>query len=105
MLNTYHEYFLDPPENVMIKLTRCGNSVTIKCTAEAQPPASFQIFLNKTKLVSTNKTCTIPEVNVSHVGNYTCVAKNILGSQTTNSENLFIIEGKLLKFCQSMRNA
>ena len=78
----------------MLKLTRCGNSVTVKCTAEAQPPASFGIFLNETELVSTNKAYTIPEVNVSHVGNYTCVARNILGSQTTNSENLFIIEGK-----------
>ena len=86
--------FLDPPENVMLKLTRCGDSATIKCSAEAQPSASFKIFFNETELVSTNKTFTIPEVNVSHFGNYSCVAKNILGTKTSNSEYLFFIEGK-----------
>ena len=90
--------FLDPPENVVLKLTRSDNFVTLTCSAEAQPSASFKIFLNETELVSTNKTYTIPEVNVSHVGNYTCVAKNILGTNTSNSEYLSL-QGKIAFFC------
>jgi hypothetical protein len=66
----------------------------MKCSAEAQPPVSFKIFLNETHLVSSDKDYAIHKVNDCHVGNYTCVAENILGSKTSNSEYLSLKKGR-----------
>jgi hypothetical protein len=82
------KYFTDPPENVILTLRRNGDNVTITCNAEAHPAPSFKIFLNETKLIKSDKTYNIPKVNTSHVGNYSCVARNFLGSKTSNSEYL-----------------
>ena len=79
-----------PPQNVVLTLTKNCSSATVECSAEAQPPASFKIFRNKRELVKYEKTYTIPEVCSSHVGNYTCVADNILGNVSSNSEYLSI---------------
>ena len=85
----------DPPENVKLTLARNGKAATIKCTADAQPPASFKIFLtiNKTKLVKGYEMYAISEVRCSDVGNYICVAENKLGNKDSNSEYLSL-EGK-----------
>ena len=65
-------------------LTRKGQRATIACTAEARPEPSFKISFNETSLVKSDKTYTISEVNRRHVGNYTCVAKNILGQRSSD---------------------
>jgi hypothetical protein len=78
-------------------LTWSDKSVTIKCTAEARPAASFKIFLNRTKEVGTGQTLTIPEVNTSHVGYYRCVAWNSVGNESSNSEYL-PLNGKITFF-------
>jgi hypothetical protein len=78
-------------------LTRNGKSATIECSADAQPPASFKIFLNKTKLVKSDNMHTIFEVRSSDVGNYTCVAENKLGNKS--SDHIYLsIEGKVIVF-------
>ena len=64
------------------------------CSAEARPEPSYKILLNETILVKSDKTYTIPKVNSSHVGYYKCVANNMLGKVTSNSEYLRI-EGKI----------
>ena len=81
-------FFTDPPENVRLILTRRAQKATITCTAEACPEPSFKIFLNETVLVISDKTYIIPEVNNSHVGNYTCVVMNVLGKASSVSEYL-----------------
>ena len=68
-------------------MTRNGKAASIKCTADAQPPARFKIFLN-TKLVKNDKMHTISEIRCRDVGNYTCVAENKLGNKASNSEYL-----------------
>jgi hypothetical protein len=75
-------------------LTRSGKSATIRCTAEARPPASFKIFLNQTKVVQTDQMLTIPEVDTSHVGYYTCFASNYLGNKTSDPAYL-PLKGKI----------
>jgi hypothetical protein len=59
----------------------------LTCTAEAHPAPSFEIFFNKAKVTS-DKMYHISKVNDTDVGNYTCVASNILGNKTSNSEYL-----------------
>ena len=79
----------DPPENVNLKFTRSGQSVTLTCTTEARPEPSFKIFRDcDTALVKSDKTYIIPEVNVCHVGYYKCVAENILGNASSGLEYL-----------------
>ena len=88
-----HNLFIDPPENVNLKLTRSGQSATIACTAEARPEPSFKIFFNCDMLVKSDKTCTMPEVNSSNVGLYKCVAENILGKRSSIS--IYLSLGKI----------
>ena len=80
-------------------LTRSAKSATIRCTAEAHPPASFKIFLNQTKIVQTDQILIIPEVKKNHVGYYTCFARNFLGNESSDREYLSP-EGKITIFRQ-----
>ena len=68
----------DPPENVKLNLKRVAQLANLTCaTTDACYEPSFKIFLNETKfvtLVKNGTTYTIPEVNISDVGNYTCVS-------------------------------
>ena len=88
------KFFTDPPENVKLELERSEQSVTITCTADARPAPSFKIFLNETMLVKSDKTYLIPKVNSTHVGNYTCVAANLLGNTSSPPEYLSL-KGKI----------
>jgi hypothetical protein len=72
---------IDSPEST--RLHYDAKSLTITCDGgEARPPARFEIFVNKTKLVMRGKTYTIP-------GNYTCDAVNILGRSSSLSKYIF----------------
>ena len=72
----------------------------MSCTAEARPDPSYEIFFsNETMLVASSKTYTIHKVNIGHVGNYTCVAKNILDS--ASSVPVFLsLEGRICNATQ-----
>ena len=86
----------DPPENVKLELKRVAELANLICaTADACSEPSFRIFLNETKfvtLVKNGTTYTIPEVNISHVGNYTCVSVN--GNVSSDPEYLSLSVGK-----------
>ena len=88
-----YNLFIDPPENVNLKLTSSGQSATIACTAEARPEPSFKIFFNCDMLVKSDKTCTMPEVNSRNIGLYKCVAENILGKRYSIS--IYLSLGKI----------
>ena len=62
----------------------------MRCTADGRPEPSYEIFFNKTILVKSNKTYTIPKVN-SHFGYYECVAKNMLGNASSNPVFLSLV--------------
>ena len=68
----------DPPENVKLELKRFAQLANLTCTTtDACYEPNFKIFLNETEnvtLVKNGTTYTIPEVNISDVGNYTCVS-------------------------------
>ena len=88
-----YNLFIDPPENVNLKLTRSGRSATIACTAEARPKPNFKIFFNCDMLVKSDKTCTMSEVNSSNIGLYKCAAENILGERSSIS--IYLSLGKI----------
>ena len=78
-------FFTDRPENVKIELTKRGKSATLTCKADGRPEPSYEIFLNETILVKSEKTYTIPKVNSSHGGYYKCVATNKLENASSIS--------------------
>ena len=93
--------FADPPKNVNVIFHRGVNdSVTITCEADAYPVPTFEIYFNKTSLTSSktysfNKTSLVSEMtyfikkmNDSFVGYYKCVAKNLLGKESSPSKYL-----------------
>ena len=84
--NRKHIRSTDHPKNVRLMLTRSGQSASITCTAEARPEPTFKIFFNCDKLVQSDQSYIIPEVNTSHVGVYKCVAENVLGQRSTASK-------------------
>jgi hypothetical protein len=89
------DFFADAPGNVKLTLTiSYGKLANIKCESDGRPVPSFKIFLNTATLVASDKIYSIPEVNDNDVGNYTCIAWNILGNKTSNSEYLSL-EGKI----------
>ena len=65
----------------------------MSCTADARPEPSFKI-LHHDKWVRNGTMYTIEKVNKSHVGNYTCVAENDLGSTPSDPAHLRL-EGKI----------
>lgn len=73
---------------------------TMSCTADARPEPSFEIFRNETEPVSNGETYIIKKVNKSHVGNYTCVAENDLGSMPSDPVYLRL-EGKISNSAQN----
>jgi hypothetical protein len=74
------------------KIAGLGESFTISCEANADPPPKFSIFYNNTKLISTEKTYVIPKVNSSHIGFYKCAVENAFGSKNSTSVYLRIGE-------------
>ncbi|XP_028399307.1 poliovirus receptor-like isoform X2 [Dendronephthya gigantea] len=80
-----------PPEETKITLTRnADESVTVKCSAQGEPAPSYKIFFNDTKLLASSTTYKIPEVNNDTVGYYKCVARNILGADSSQPKYLSI---------------
>ncbi|XP_039627328.1 B-cell receptor CD22-like [Polypterus senegalus] len=57
-----------------------GTSVTLKCTAWANPPSNYTWMKANTSQVDTGDQLHIREFNESHAGSYYCKATNILGT-------------------------
>ncbi|XP_030641465.1 carcinoembryonic antigen-related cell adhesion molecule 6-like [Chanos chanos] len=67
------------PENVSISgqnEVEVGSKVTLTCSAESTPPASFIWMLNGTETGETTASYSIEKINSTHSGNYTCTAWN-----------------------------
>ncbi|XP_030641482.1 carcinoembryonic antigen-related cell adhesion molecule 2-like [Chanos chanos] len=74
------------PENVSISgpnEVEVGSKVTLTCSAESTPPASFNWMLNGRKTGETTASYSIEKTDSTHSGNYTCTAWNNVTSLNT----------------------
>ena len=73
-----------------------GQEVNITCTSNGQPDPSFTIIHNGTiNIAVVGNTYTIRKANLSHAGNYTCVAMNKLGRHKSKPQFLNVtVKGK-----------
>ncbi|XP_046857948.1 hemicentin-2-like isoform X2 [Xenia sp. Carnegie-2017] len=78
------------PVNVQLTLQREGDKATLTCTAEGNPPPRYEIFVNGSLSVMNGSTLVIKNVSTKNVGDYTCRATNILGSQLSQKVNLLL---------------
>ncbi|XP_030641472.1 carcinoembryonic antigen-related cell adhesion molecule 6-like [Chanos chanos] len=76
------------PENVSISgqnEVEVGSKVTLTCSAESKPPASFIWMLNGRETGETTASYSIEEIDSTHSGNYTCTAWNSVTSLNTTA--------------------
>ncbi|XP_028679259.1 B-cell receptor CD22-like [Erpetoichthys calabaricus] len=67
-----------------------GTSVTLNCTALANPPSSYSWVKENSSHVGSGEQLHISSVNTSHAGSYYCEATNIHGTTKSAAVNLTV---------------
>ncbi|XP_030641489.1 carcinoembryonic antigen-related cell adhesion molecule 5-like [Chanos chanos] len=86
------------PENVSISgqnEVEVGSKVTLTCSAESTPPASFIWMLNGRETGETTASYSIEKIDSTHSGNYTCTAWNSVTSLNTTVHHHLTIKSKV----------
>ncbi|KAF6076864.1 CD22 molecule [Phyllostomus discolor] len=73
------------PEPSTVKITvspaKEGSKISLTCISQAYPsPINYTWYHNKIEISETGKTFQIPNVFLKHAGNYSCLAKNSVGT-------------------------
>ncbi|XP_036895545.1 B-cell receptor CD22 isoform X7 [Sturnira hondurensis] len=76
------------PEPSTVRITvspaKEGSKISLTCISQAYPPPiHYTWYHNKIEIPRTDKTFQIPEVSLEHAGNYSCLAKNSVGTGET----------------------
>ncbi|XP_030641470.1 carcinoembryonic antigen-related cell adhesion molecule 1-like [Chanos chanos] len=72
-----------------------GSKVTLTCSAESTPPASFIWMLNGRETGETTASYSIEKINSTHSGNYTCTAWNSVTSLNTTVHHHLTVNGSV----------
>lgn len=91
---------LDGPENLKISSPKSGmgvvlgQSATVTCSANSNPPPKYTIFHNGSAILtnSTAGSLTISNFARNDSGNYSCMASNAVGNATIDGVWFFYIE-------------
>ncbi|XP_030641474.1 carcinoembryonic antigen-related cell adhesion molecule 1-like [Chanos chanos] len=86
------------PENVSISgqnEVEVGSKVTLTCSAESTPPASFIWMLNGRETGETTASYSIEKIDSTHSRNYTCTAWNNVTSLKTTVHHHLTVKGKV----------
>ncbi|XP_036895540.1 B-cell receptor CD22 isoform X2 [Sturnira hondurensis] len=84
MTGNYH--YAPEPSTVRITVSPAkeGSKISLTCISQAYPPPiHYTWYHNKIEIPRTDKTFQIPEVSLEHAGNYSCLAKNSVGTGET----------------------
>lgn len=60
-----------------------GGQVTLMCHSDANPPATYSWFRENQKLHHYQHELVLRSVQQSHMGEYFCTAKNLLGESSS----------------------
>lgn len=105
--------FADAPEPSTVQITvspaKEGSKISLTCISPAYPPPiNYTWYHNKVEISETDKTFQIPNVLVKHAGNYSCLAKNSVGTGKTGqaaeldvqceySQSMWVPEGEAVE--------
>ncbi len=88
---------LDGPEDVSIKgqdVVDLGVRVSLSCSANSEPSASFSWKFNGTDTDVTTDTFTIDQTDFTHSGDYECTAMNNVTKRNASQEHVLLVKGK-----------
>ncbi|XDV16212.1 hypothetical protein PO909_016027 [Leuciscus waleckii] len=85
-----------PPRNVSVSISPSGvivegDSVTLNCISDSNPPAEISWFKGKRKILQSGETYSITNIKSEASGDYHCSARNKHGSQTSAAVNVNIM--------------
>ncbi len=72
-------------------VTLPGTSAVFQVVASGAAPLSYQWFFNGTNALGTSDTLTITNVQLAHMGNYTVVVSNSVGTTTSRVAHLILL--------------
>ncbi|XP_077057470.1 B-cell receptor CD22-like isoform X2 [Siphateles boraxobius] len=75
------------PSGVIVE----GDSVTLNCISDSNPPAEISWFKGKRKILQSGETYSITNIKSESSGYYRCSARNKHGSQTSNAVKVNIM--------------
>ncbi|XP_047666883.1 carcinoembryonic antigen-related cell adhesion molecule 6-like [Tachysurus fulvidraco] len=84
------------PENVAVAADpegpfySSGSNLKLNCSAESRPAAEFHWAVNGTELVKKGQVLKLNNIQISHSGNYTCIAHNTQTLQNSVSEPISV---------------
>lgn len=92
-------FVLDGPEDVSIKgpdVVDLGVPVSLSCSANSEPSASFRWMFNGKDTSVTTDTFTIDKTDFTHSGDYDCTAWNNVTKRSASQRHVLVVKGKQL---------
>ncbi len=71
-----------------------GDHVSLFCSANSQPSASFSWKFNGTDTDVTTDTFTIDQTDFTHSGDYECTAWNSVTKRSASQKHALLVKGK-----------
>ncbi len=87
--------FLDPPKTISVSITGSGeivegDSVTLSCSSDSNPPAEISWFKGIT-FVGSGRIYNISKIRSNHSGEYKCKSSNKHGEKYSNAVTLNVM--------------
>lgn len=95
-------FVLDGPDDVSIRgpdVVDLGVHVSLSCSANSEPSASFRWKFNETDTNVTTDTFTIDKTDFTDSGDYDCTAWNNVTNRSATQRHALLVKGKCYNLC------